>query len=211
TTLGGEPVELTGDPAGPLAALVFKTLSDPFTGKISILRVVSGTLHSDSTVYNCRTEENERLGNLLALQGKTGSAVPRLVAGDIGGVAKLKATATGDTLTSRERPLRLGWIEIAEPAMAFAVEPKAKGDEEKIGEALARLMGTAVKRSSPAAAASSPTARSPSSRCRAARSSPSSTRSSAAPSRRTSARRSRRASRRRAAAVSWPATRWSIS
>jgi len=140
TNLGGEPVELAGDPAGPLAALVFKTLSDPFTGKISILRVVSGTLPSDSTVYNRRSEENERLGNLLALQGKTGSAVPRLVAGDIGGVAKLKATATGDTLTSRERPLRLGWIEIAEPAMVFAVEPKAKGDEEKIGEALARLM-----------------------------------------------------------------------
>jgi elongation factor G len=138
--VGGEPVELTGDPAGPLAALVFKTLSDPFTGKISILRVVSGTLPSDSTVYNSRTEENERLGNLLALQGKSGTAVPRLIAGDVGGVAKLKATATGDTLTSRERPLRAGWIEIAEPAMAFAVEPKAKGDEEKIGEALARLM-----------------------------------------------------------------------
>src|SRR5579864_2885087 len=140
TNVGGDPVELAGDPAGPLAALVFKTLSDPFTGKISILRVVSGTLSSDSTVYNSRTEENERLGNLLALQGKTGAAVPRLVAGDIGGVAKLKTTATGDTLTSRERPLRLGWIEVAEPAMAFAVEPKAKGDEEKIGEALARLM-----------------------------------------------------------------------
>ncbi|HEV3457152.1 MAG TPA: elongation factor G [Thermoanaerobaculia bacterium] len=140
TNVGGDPVELAGDPARPLAALVFKTLSDPFTGKISILRVVAGTLASDSTVYNSRTEENERLGNLLALQGKSGTAVPRLVAGDIGGVAKLKATATGDTLTSRERPLRLGWINVAEPAMVFAVEPKAKGDEEKIGEALARLM-----------------------------------------------------------------------
>ncbi|MBV8200486.1 MAG: elongation factor G [Acidobacteria bacterium] len=138
--VGGEPVELAGDPAAPLAALVFKTLSDPFTGKISMLRVVSGTLASDSTVYNSRTEENDRLGNLLALQGKSGTAVPRLVAGDVGGVAKLKTTATGDTLTSRERPLRAGWIDIAEPAMAFAVEPKAKGDEEKIGEALARLM-----------------------------------------------------------------------
>src|ERR1700674_4955906 len=140
TNLGGEPVELAGDPSGPLAALVFKTLSDPFTGKISILRVVSGTLNSDSRVDNARTEENERLGNLLALQGKTGAAVPRLIAGDIGGVAKLEATATGDTSTSGERPLRLGWIEIAEPAMVFAVEPKAKGDEEKIGEALVRLM-----------------------------------------------------------------------
>ncbi len=140
TNVGGDPVELQADPAGPLAVLAFKTLSDPFTGKVSILRVVSGTLGSDSTVYNSRAEENERIGNLLALQGKTGAAVPRLIAGDIGGVAKLKTTATGDTLTSRERPLRLGWIQVAEPAMAFAVEPKSKGDEEKIGEALARLM-----------------------------------------------------------------------
>jgi elongation factor G len=140
TNLGGEPVEIAGDPAGPPAALVFKTLSDPFTGKISLLRVVSGTLRSDSTVYNPRTEETERLGHLLALQGKTGAATPQLIAGDIGGVAKLKATATGDTLTSRERPQRLAWVEVPEPAMAFAVEPKAKGDEEKIGEALARLM-----------------------------------------------------------------------
>ncbi len=140
TNVGGEALELSAEPAGPLAAVVFKTLSDPFTGKVSILRVVSGTLASDSTVYNSRVEENERLGHLLALQGKTGSAVPRLIAGDIGGVAKLKATASGDTLCNRERPVRVGWIDIAEPAMAFAVEPKSKGDEEKIGEALARLM-----------------------------------------------------------------------
>jgi elongation factor G len=138
--VGGDAVEVAGDAAGPLATLVFKTLSDPFTGKVSILRVVSGTLPSDSTVYNSRTEENERLGHLMALQGKTGTAVQHLIAGDIGGVAKLKATATGDTLTARDRPLRLGWIDVAEPAMAFAVEPKSKGDEEKIGEALARLM-----------------------------------------------------------------------
>ena len=138
--VGGDAVEVAGDPGGPLATLVFKTLSDPFTGKVSILRVVSGTLPSDSTAYNSRTEENERLGHLMALQGKTGTAVPHLIAGDIGGIAKLKATATGDTLTARDRPLRLGWIDVAEPAMAFAVEPKSKGDEEKIGEALARLM-----------------------------------------------------------------------
>ncbi len=138
--VGGEAIELAADPAGPLAAVVFKTLSDPFTGKVSILRVVSGTLASDSTVYNSRTEESERLGHLVALQGKTGSAVPRLIAGDIGGVAKLKATASGDTLCNRDRPLHVRWIDLAEPAMAFAVEPRSKGDEEKIGEALARLM-----------------------------------------------------------------------
>ncbi len=138
--LGGEDVALAADAAGPLAALVFKTLSDPFTGKISILRVVSGTLSSDTTVYNSRAEETERLGHLMILQGKQGSNVQKLVAGDIGGVAKLKITATGDTLCAKDRPVKLAWIQVAEPPMAFAVEPKSKGDEEKIGEALTRLM-----------------------------------------------------------------------
>jgi elongation factor G len=137
--IGGEDVEVKADPTAPVAALVFKTLSDPFTGKISIFRVVSGTLSSDTPVYNTRAEESERLGHLLVLQGKAGTGVHHLVAGDIGGVAKLKSTSTGDTLCGKERPIRLGWITIPEPAMAYAVEPKAKGDEEKIGEALARL------------------------------------------------------------------------
>ena len=139
-TLGGEDLALIADPAGPLAALVFKTLSDPFTGKITILRVVSGTLNADTSAYNSRAEETERLGHLMYLQGKQGSNAPRLIAGDIGGVAKLKITATGDTLCAKDRPVKLAWIRVAEPAMAFAVEPKSKGDEEKIGEALTRLM-----------------------------------------------------------------------
>ncbi|HEV8582859.1 MAG TPA: elongation factor G [Thermoanaerobaculia bacterium] len=138
--VGGDDLALTADPAGPLAALVFKTLSDPFTGKISILRVVSGTLNSDTAVYNSRAEETERLGHLMFLQGKQGSNAPKLIAGDIGGVAKLKLTATGDTLCAKDRPVKLAWIHVPEPAMAFAVEPKSKGDEEKIGEALTRLM-----------------------------------------------------------------------
>jgi elongation factor G len=138
--LGGDEAPLTADPAGPLAALVFKTLSDPFTGKISILRAVSGTLSSDTTAYNSRAEETERLGHLMILQGKQGTNVPQLVAGDIGGVAKLKVTATGDTLCAKDRPVKLAWIHVAEPAMAFAIEPKSKGDEEKIGEALSRIM-----------------------------------------------------------------------
>ena len=139
-TLGGEDLALKADPAGPLAALVFKTLSDPFTGKISILRVVSGTLSSDSAAYNSRAEEAERLGHLMVLQGKQGTNVPKLIAGDIGGVAKLKISASGDTLCAKDRPVKLTWIPVTEPAMAFAVEPKSKGDEEKIGEALTRLM-----------------------------------------------------------------------
>jgi elongation factor G len=138
--VGGEDVTLTGDPAGPLAALVFKTLSDPFTGKISMMRVVSGTLSSDSSVWNSRAEEPERLGHLMLLQGKQGTNVQKVVAGDIAGVAKLKVTSTGDTLCAKDKPVKLGWIKVAEPAMAFAVEPKSKGDEEKIGDALHRLM-----------------------------------------------------------------------
>jgi elongation factor G len=140
TNIGGEPIELKADPAGPLAALVFKTLSDPFSGKISLIRVVSGTLAADSTVWNCRAEEPERLGHLAALQGKTGANVPRLIAGDIGGTPKLKTARSCDTLGTKERPIKLAWIDIPESAMSFAVEPKSKGDEEKIGEALTRLM-----------------------------------------------------------------------
>jgi elongation factor G len=138
--VGGEDTGLTADPAGPLAALVFKTLSDPFTGKITLMRVVSGTLNGDSNAYNGRAEEVERLGHLMLLQGKQGTNTPRLIAGDIGGVAKLKVTVTGDTLCAKEQPLKLAWIKVPEAAMAFAVEPKSKGDEEKIGEALHRLI-----------------------------------------------------------------------
>jgi elongation factor G len=139
-TVGGEEITLGGDPAGPLAVLVFKTLSDPFTGKISLLRAVSGTLHGDAPAWNSRAEEAERLGHLMHVEGKQGGNVQHLIAGDIGGVAKLKATVTGDTLCAKEKPIKLGWIKVAEPAMAFAVEPKSKGDEEKIGDALHRLM-----------------------------------------------------------------------
>ena len=136
----GERVEVSTDPDSPPVALVFKTISDPFSGKISLLRVVGGTLKSDSSAYNPRSEETTKVGSLLALEGKQGKAVPHLVAGDVGGVAKLKDTDTGDTLCTQDEPLTLDWIELPEPAMAFAVEPKSKGDEEKIGEALSRLI-----------------------------------------------------------------------
>jgi elongation factor G len=140
TDAAGEPAELTGDSQAPFAALVFKTLSDPFTGKISIFRVVSGTFSADSSAWNSRLAASGKVGHLMVLQGKQGTQVPHLVAGDIGGVAKLKETATGDTLCAVDRKLILGFIPIPEPAMAFAVEPKAKGDEEKISEALLRLI-----------------------------------------------------------------------
>jgi elongation factor G len=139
TNIGGEPLELGADPAGEVAALVFKTLSDPFSGKITLLRVVGGTLASDTTLWNPRVEDAEKVGTLQAIQGKQGSPTGKAVAGDIVGVAKLKHTATGDTLCAKGRPARLAWIDVPEPAMSFAIEPKSKGDEEKVGEALTRM------------------------------------------------------------------------
>jgi len=140
TNLGGEAAEVTADAGEPVSAVVFKTLSDPFSGRISILRVASGTLASDSLHWNPRLEESEKVGHLMLLQGKQGTQTDKLVAGDIGGVAKLKHTLSGDTLCAKDRPVKLAWVDIPEPAMSFAIEPKSKGDEEKIGEALARLM-----------------------------------------------------------------------
>ncbi len=140
TNVGGDEVEIETAPDASASALVFKTLSDPFAGHISILRVVSGTLSSDSPVWNTRAEADERLGHLLGLQGKQTEETPQLITGDIGGVAKLKHTSSGDTLCDKAKPVNLAWIGIRSPAISFAIEPKSKGDEEKIGEALKRLM-----------------------------------------------------------------------
>lgn len=141
TDIGGEePVELETDPERPFTGLVFKTLNDPFSGKINIFRVVSGEASSDSTCWNARSEGQEKLGQLLHLQGKSGEGTPKLITGDIGGVAKLKSTLTGDTLCTKEKPVKVEWIKIRPPAISYALEPKAKGDEEKIGDALHRLM-----------------------------------------------------------------------
>ncbi len=139
TNVGDEPVEVETSAEGDAAALVFKTLSDPFTGKISIFRVVRGTVTPDLPLWNTQHEADEKLAHLMVLQGKQGSEVPRLVTGDIGGVAKLKHTQTGDTLCLKDRPIKLGWIEGAQAAIAFAIEPKSKGDEDKISDALLRL------------------------------------------------------------------------
>ena len=140
TNVGGEELTVEADADGPAATLVFKTMNDPFTGKVSLLRVVRGELLADTPCWNANQEVEERVGHLIAYQGKQGKEVPKLVTGDIGGVAKLKHATSGDTLCAKDRPVKLGWIQVVEPAMAYAVEPKSKGDEEKIGEALHRLM-----------------------------------------------------------------------
>jgi elongation factor G len=136
----GERVLLTADAAEPVVAVVFKTLNDPFTGRLTLVRVLSGTLSNDAQLWNVRAEETEKAHGIVLVQGKQGTATPKLIAGEIGGIPKLKVTRTGDTLSAKERPLAAEWIEIGEAAMSFAIEPKTKGDEEKIGDALHRLI-----------------------------------------------------------------------
>jgi elongation factor G len=136
---GGE-VMLAADPGGVLAAQVFKTMADPYVGKLSYLRVFSGTLASDSPVWNAGKGKAERIGQLFLLRGKHQEPVADLPAGDIGAVAKLAETATGDTLTDREHGVILPAIEFPKPTIAMAIQPKSKADEDKLGTALNRLL-----------------------------------------------------------------------
>ncbi len=123
----------------PFSAIVFKTMADPFVGKLSLFRVCSGVFKSDTTVFNSSKETAERVGQLFVVRGKTQETAPELVAGDIGAVAKLTATSTGDTLCDRENPIRYNRIAFPSPVISQAAEPKAKGDEEKIGSSMTRL------------------------------------------------------------------------
>ena len=132
-------VELKVEPNAPLSALVFKTIADPFVGKISMMRVFSGVLKSDSTIYNTATEKTEKISQLFVLRGKKQIPVSMLVAGDIGAVAKLQNVNTNDTLCNQANAVVLDKIKFPEPVISMAVEPKTKGDEEKIGTGLHRL------------------------------------------------------------------------
>jgi elongation factor G len=132
----GAPIEVDGDGT---AAFVFKTVADPFAGRITVLRVLSGTVSSDSTLVNARARSKERIGQLLLLQGKEHEPATELVTGDIGAVAKLKETVTGDLLLDAERSVELPQLGFPEPVMSFAVTPKAKGDEEKMATSMRRL------------------------------------------------------------------------
>jgi elongation factor G len=122
------------------AAFVFKTVADPFAGRINVFRVIEGTVGSDSTLVNTRSRNKERVGQLLTLQGKEHEQADEFGPGDIGAVAKLKDTLTGDLLLDAERELEQPpRIAFPAPVMSFAIAPKAKGDEEKLGAALRRL------------------------------------------------------------------------
>jgi elongation factor G len=135
-----EDLTLDPDPSGPLAALLFKTVADPYVGKLSFFRVYSGTLRSDSHVYDVRKDEDERLGQLMVLRGKEQIPVPELVAGDIGAVTKLQVATTGDTLTDEKSPHALDSISFPTPAYSAAVYPKTKSDLDKMGTSIGRLI-----------------------------------------------------------------------
>jgi elongation factor G len=124
--------------AAPVA-LVFKTLQDPHIGKLSLFRVLTGTVKADSTLMNAGRGARERMGHVAWLQGKTQKAVPELGPGEIGVAQKLKETQTGDTLCDEGQPFELPRIVFPEPAISFAVQPKSRGDEDKISNALARI------------------------------------------------------------------------
>ncbi len=124
---------------GPFSALVFKTISDPFVGKMTLFRVYTGTLKSDGNVYNATKGRTERYGSIFFLKGKSQEAQTEVGPGDIAMVAKLQVAGTNDTLCDETQPVLLSGVEFPSPVYSLAVHPKAKGDEEKIGSGLARL------------------------------------------------------------------------
>ncbi|MBI2851951.1 MAG: elongation factor G [Chloroflexi bacterium] len=135
---GAEVVE--PDAAAPLAALVFKTTADPYVGKLTYFRVYRGVIDSNSQVWNATRGEIERIGQLYLIRGKTQEPVPQVKAGDIGAVAKLALTNTGDTLCTRDKPVKLPPVAFPEPTFSEAVYPKTKADLDKLGAALSRLV-----------------------------------------------------------------------
>jgi elongation factor G len=135
----GTDRQRTCDPGAPTTALVFKTLSDPFVGHVSMFRVFSGRVRPDASVHNATQNTDERIGQLFTLRGKDHEAMTEVAAGDIGAVAKLSHTHTGDTFSTKDDPVQLPGIELPEPLLAYAISPRTKGEEDKLATGLARL------------------------------------------------------------------------
>jgi elongation factor G len=132
----GAPIEIEGASS---AAFIFKTVADPFAGRINVFRVLTGKIGSDSTLVDVRTHNKERVGQLLTLQGKEHEPADEFGEGDIGAVSKLKDVMTGDLLLDADQQIDLPSLDFPEPVMSFAITPKAKGDEEKVATSLRRL------------------------------------------------------------------------
>ena len=138
-TPDGEETAVAANDTAPYAAFVWKTIADPFAGRITLFRVLTGTLKSDATVHNQTRDGAERLGHLLVLQGKAQTHVPELKAGDLGAVAKLKDTHTNDVLAEKTTAIRVAEIKFPEAVLSYAIEPKTRGDEDKISTSMQRL------------------------------------------------------------------------
>jgi len=136
----GEPQTVAISESGPLLAYVFKTIADPYAGKLTLFRVFSGELSSDATVYNATRKTKEKFGNILCIEGKNQSAIDAAVAGDIVAVAKLKETSTGDTLCEPGSEVRFKRIKYPRPVTSYAVMAKTRADEDKMASSLHRLM-----------------------------------------------------------------------
>lgn len=135
-----QPEVVKADESASLTALVFMTSADPYVGKVTHFRVYSGVISSNSQVWNSTKAQLERIGQLFMFRGKAQEAVPKVIAGDIGAVGKLVATVTGDTLSVKERPLKLPSIVFPEPIYGVALHPKTKTDVDKLGTVLPRLV-----------------------------------------------------------------------
>jgi elongation factor G len=135
----GADTTVKASDSAPYMAVAWKTIADPFAGRITMLRAVSGTIKADTTVHNLTRDSPERLGHLFALQGKTQTHVPELKPGDLGAVAKLKDTHTNDVLAEKASAVTFRAITFPEPVLSYAVEPKSRGDEDKISTSMQRL------------------------------------------------------------------------
>jgi elongation factor G len=136
----GQPVERAVKDSEPVSMFVFKTFSDPFAGRISYFKVMSGVLKNDATLTNFTRGTTERLQHIQAMQGKAGVELPEMHAGDIGAVAKLKDTVTGDTLGDKGAPIHYPLARIPEPSITFAIEPKTRADEDRIGQGIHKIL-----------------------------------------------------------------------
>ncbi len=136
----GQPAKRQMNATAPFSAFVFKTITDPFAGKLTLFRVYSGELHPDSTVLDAKKDEKERIGQIFYLVGKKQKPAGFVSVGDIAAVAKLKEAATGDTLCDEKAAIVYPQVSPPSPVISFSIHPKSKGDEDKLNTSLARLM-----------------------------------------------------------------------
>src|SRR5512146_1483116 len=136
----GEAATRSESDSEPVAAFVFKTMSDPFAGRISFFKVISGVVKNDAALENYTRRSQEKLSHLSVMQGRKATEVPELHAGDIGAVAKLRDTLTGDTLGQKGSDIQIELAAMPEPAMTYAIEPKSRADEDKLAPAIHKLM-----------------------------------------------------------------------